>query len=101
VGLVVVVCTLVAAVSQDRVPLWSLLLGTAALAGGYEFTYNEAPSQLMDTSISSATTLLFTVGFGFLAGSIVAPAGPAGTALRRTPGDLLTDHLDEILEPAQ
>jgi len=101
VGFVVVACTLVAALSQDRVPLWSLLLGTAALAGGYEFTYTEAPSQLMDTSISSATTLLFTVGLGFLAASVVGPPGPVGAALRRTPRDLPTDHLDEILEPAQ
>lgn len=104
VGLVVFGCTLVAALSRDRVPLWSLLLGTAALAGGYEFTYTEAPSQLMDTSVSSATTLLLTVGLGFLAASVVAPAGSAastGPATRRTPSDLPSDRLDEILEPAQ
>jgi hypothetical protein len=70
---VVIACGVVAAVAHERIPLWSLLLGTAALAGGYELTYTDAPSQMLDTSVSTATTLLFTTGVGFLAASIIRP----------------------------
>lgn len=104
VGCVVVLCTLVAALSADRLPLWSVLLGTAAFAGGYEFTYNAAPSELIDTSVSTATTLLLTVGIGFLAASLAAPGGDAVRA-RPAPGKRAVSnentHLDEIMEPAK
>jgi hypothetical protein len=102
VGLVVVLCTLVAALSGDRLPLWSVLLGTAALAGGYEFTYAAAPPELMDTSASTATTLLLTVGIGFLAASLVAPDGDA-LRTRPAPGRRVSDntHANEIMESAK
>jgi hypothetical protein len=104
VGVVVVLCTLVAALSADRLPLWSVLLGTAAFAGGYEFTYNAAPPELLDTSLSTATTLLFTVGIGFLAASLVAPEVDRDRS-RPAPGKRVvsTDNtrLDEIMEPAK
>jgi len=104
VGIVVVLCTLVAALSADRLPLWSVLLGTAAFAGGYEFTYNAAPPELLDSSLSTATTLLFTVGIGFLAASLVAPGSdPLGA--RPAPGTrpVSTENtrLDEIMEHAK
>lgn len=105
VGLVVVVCTLIAALSQDRLPLWTLLLGTAAMAGAYEFTYNQEPPQLVDTSLSTATTMLLTVGIGFLAASIVAPITGSAPARRaepsRTPAPEHIDTLDEIMEHAR
>jgi hypothetical protein len=104
VGLVVVLCTVVAALSMERLPLWSVLLGTAALAGGYEFTYNAAPPELLDTSASTATTLLFTVGVGFLAASLFAPPGD-GTRTSPAPGKRAVSNentaLDEIMEPAK
>lgn len=71
--LVVMACAVVAAVARGRVPLWSLLLGTAALSGSYELTYSEAPSQMIDTSMTAVTTLLFTIGVGFLAASLIRP----------------------------
>jgi hypothetical protein len=104
VGLVVVLCTLVAALSADRLALWSVLLGTGAFAGAYEFTYNAAPPELLDTSLSTATTLLFTVGIGFLAASLVAPEVDRDRT-RPAPGKraVSTDNtrLDEIMEPAK
>lgn len=104
VGLVVILCTLVAALSADRLPLWSVLLGTAALAGAYEFTYSAAPPELLHTSASTATTLLFTVGIGFLAASLVAPEADRDRT-RPTPGKRAVSnentHLDEIMEPAK
>ena len=74
VGLVVLLCVGITAVSMDRLPLWTTLLGTAALAGAYEFTYAAAPPEFASTSVSTATTLLFNVAVGFLAAALVAPA---------------------------
>ncbi|WP_147384918.1 hypothetical protein [Nocardioides cavernaquae] len=101
--LVVMACATVAAVAQERIPLWSLLLGTAALAGGYELTYAESPSQMLDTSVSAATTLLFTTGVGFLAACIIRPidgsARGRSAGLRPEPSaGRATARLDEMME---
>jgi hypothetical protein len=74
--LTVLLCVVVAAATDDRIPLWPLLLGTAAFAGAYEFTYNEAPPELLTTSVSTMTTLLFNVAVGFLAVTLVRRPGP-------------------------
>jgi hypothetical protein len=73
VAVVVALCSLVAAFSRNRLPLWSLLLGAAVLAGSYETTYIEAPSQVLRTSASSSTAVLLAVAFGFFAAALVAP----------------------------
>lgn len=73
VGMVVALCSVAAAVSRDRIPLWSTLLGAAVLAGSYETTYIEAPSQVLSTSISTSTSVLLAFAFGFFAASLVAP----------------------------
>jgi hypothetical protein len=78
VGLVVLLCVAVTAASLGRVPLWSILLGAAAVAGAYEFTYTEAPSQLPTTAVSTATTLLFNVAVGFTAAALFAPVRTRG-----------------------
>ncbi len=80
VGLVVLLCVGVTAASVGRLPLWSTLLGAAALAGAYEFTFNAAVSEVASTSLSTATTLLFTVAIGFLAAALVVPARESGVA---------------------
>lgn len=43
VGIVVLLCVGVTAATMNRVPLWSVLLGTAGFAGAYEFTFAAAP----------------------------------------------------------
>ena len=80
VGLVVLLCVGITAVSMDRLPLWTTLLGTAALAGAYELTYVAAPPEFLSTSLTTATTLLFNVAVGFLAAAIFATAGQRGPA---------------------
>jgi hypothetical protein len=87
VGIAVALCVGVTAASMDRITLWTVLLGAGAFAGAYEFTYNEAPPQILSTSLSTATTMAFNVGVGFLAAALVAPftgsaAAPSG---RRRP----------------
>jgi hypothetical protein len=74
VGLVVLLCVGITAASMNRLPLWTTLLGTAALSGAYEFTFAAAPPELASTSVSTATTLLFNVAVGFLAAALVAPS---------------------------
>lgn len=75
VGLVVLLCVGITAASLNRLPLWSTLLGTAALTGAYEFTFAAAPPELVSTSVSTATTLLFNVAVGFLTAAVFASAG--------------------------
>ena len=105
VGLVVIACTAIAVASMERLPLWSTLLGAGAFAGAYEFTYNAAPPELLDTSVSTATTMLLTVGIGFLAASAVAPVTRTGAyappAAPRTPAPEQSVRLDEIMEPVK
>jgi hypothetical protein len=98
VGLVVLGCTGLAAASRGRLPLWSVLLGTAALAGAYEFAFTAAPPEMADTALTATTTLVLTVGIGFLAASIFAPAG-AARARTAEPAPAANDDL-EIMEHA-
>lgn len=67
--IVLLVCVTIAALSRGRLPMWTLLLGTAALAGAYEFTFAAAPVEMVATSFDTATTLFLAVAVGFLAGS--------------------------------
>ena len=97
VGLVVLLCVGITAVSMDRLPLWTTLLGTAALTGAYEFTYAAAPPELATTSVSTATTLLFNVAVGFLAAALVAPHSRPGASHRTEEADLPSGH---AMQPA-
>ena len=84
-GVIVALCVGVVAISMGRLPLWATLLGASSLAGAYEYTYSLAPTRVLDTSVSSATTLLLCVAVGFLVASMVgAPAAPAPDEPRRT-----------------
>ena len=97
------VLVLLPAIGMTRVAA-GVVLGAGAFAGAYEFTYNAAPPELLDTSVSTATTMLLTVGIGFLAASVIAPVERAGAHLppkqpRTTSPE--TARLDEIMEHAQ
>jgi hypothetical protein len=101
VGLVVLLCVGITAVSMDRLPLWTTLLGTAALTGAYEFTYAAAPPELATTSVSTATTLLFNVAVGFLAAALVAPHSRPGTAHRTEETDQPSGHATQPADDAK
>jgi hypothetical protein len=83
VALVAVACS----VSAGRLPLWSGLLGAAAIVGAYEETYTNAPSQFLKEAPTAATTVLFAVALAYLATSLVAEglgaAAPAPTTTAR------------------
>lgn len=74
VGVVVFLCVAVTAVAMGRLPLWSILLGAGAFSGAYEFTYNEAPPEVLSTSLSTATALALTVAVGFVVLAFFAPS---------------------------
>jgi len=110
VGVVVLLCVALTAAGRGRLALWSVLLGAGSFAGAYEFTYNQAPPEILSTSVSTATTMAFNVAVGFLAAAFFAPA----EASRPKPGSLDEGgqspdksgadeaHLDDFMkEPAQ
>ncbi|MDR6865117.1 hypothetical protein [Phycicoccus sp. 3266] len=75
--LVVAVIGVACAVSAGNLPLWSGLLGAAAIVGAYEETYTNAPSQFLQESPAAGTTVLFAVALGYLAASLL-PIGERG-----------------------
>lgn len=79
---VVLLCTVVAVVSRQRIALWAPLLGAAAFAGAYERVYAVAPAELPDTALTTVTALLMALAVGFLATSWAAPRAERGA---RTP----------------
>lgn len=52
--------------SASRLPLWSLLVGAAALVGSYEQTYTASPSLFVSDSPTAATTVLLAAAMGVL-----------------------------------
>jgi len=69
--LVILVCGAVAVISAGKVPLWSALIGAAAIVGAYETSYTTSPSEFLTTSPQAATTVLLAAGFGFIGTTIV------------------------------
>ena len=91
------------AVSSRRMPLWSGLLGAAAIAGAYEAIYTNAPSQFLQESPTAATTILFAAALGYLATTLTgegqeraATAPEENTSWARTADDM-TDGFDHVL----
>ena len=70
---VLLLCVGVSAAAVDRLPLWTLLLGTAGLVGAYEFTYAAAPPELLTTAVDTATSLFLSLAVGFFAASLASP----------------------------
>ena len=87
VAVVVAICTVVAALSRDRLPLWTLLLGAAVLAGSYETTYIEAPSQVLRTLDVVVDQRPARLRLRLLRGRTGGPARPAPTGSATAPRD--------------
>lgn len=100
IALVVVLCTAIAAASMGRLPLWATLLGAAGLAGAFEYTYNVAPTQVVDNSVSTVTSLVLTFAIGFIAVLLAAPGERRDPAVgSRHEGPAEDNHtLDSMME---
>lgn len=91
VGVVVVLCAAAVAASAGRLRLWSVLLGAAALAGAYELTYAAAPPEIVETSLSTGTSLLLAVAVGF----VVAGLLPGSRDGQPAPAEHVRNERDE------
>jgi len=67
---VIAVAMLIVVATGSRIPLWSTLVGAAALVGAYEQTYAASPSLFVSDSPTAATTVLLAVAMGVL-GSVL------------------------------
>jgi hypothetical protein len=104
-GLTVLLVTGIAVATANRVPLWSLLLGAAAMAGAYEYTFAAAMPEVMTTSVQAVTALLVASAVGYLVGALTATpdtAPPPSRERTHRNGDDDANHsLDEMMEKSQ
>ncbi len=102
---VVAVLAVVAAASGGRLPLWSGLVGAAAIVGAYEETYTNAPSQFLSESPGAATTVLLAVALGYLATALLPVHGAQpdeARSSRPTPPDPASESdIDAIMAGEQ
>jgi hypothetical protein len=94
---VVLACLLVHLAARQRVPLWSTLVGVAALVGAYEETYTAAPARFVDQSASAATTVLLAAAVGYLVSALFVPDREPGVAPRRAPEPEALHPIDELM----
>ncbi len=105
VGLVILLCAVIAAASMERLPLWTLLVGAAALSGAYEYTYAAAPPEIASTSVTAVTSLLVASAVGFLVVALTTPRGDLPAPVRPDRTDRQDDDtnntLDDMMEKSQ
>lgn len=70
--LVIVLLTGVCAATLGWLPLWTGLLGVAAIAGAYEYAFGIDPTAFTSQSVTAATTVLLAAAVGFLVGAVGA-----------------------------
>jgi hypothetical protein len=79
---------LVAWLSAGRLELWPMLLGMAAMAGAYEFTFTASPPRFIQESPVALTGVLLAVAFGFAVVTFVTMlVGPDRQPVRQLPED--------------
>jgi hypothetical protein len=94
---VVLACVLVSIVARHRLPLWSTLVGVAALLGAYEEAYTAAPSQVVDTSMTSATAVLLAAAVGFAVSALFTAEPPTARTSRPSASAQETTPMDELM----
>lgn len=70
---VLLILTGIAVASANRLPLWALLAGAAAMSAAYETTFMTTPSAFPYESPSAATQMALAAGVGYLAASFLGP----------------------------
>lgn len=88
--LVLLVLMGVSLATLTRIPLWSLLVGAAAMTAAYETTFMILPSAFPYESPTAATQMALAGAVGYLAASFLGASvennrGEGGAALRRRP----------------
>ena len=80
VAVVLLLVTLMATLTANRLPLWAGVLGAGSFAGAYDRVYTNAPAELLTTGVETLTVLLLSVAAGFLTGTLTRPAVAAPVA---------------------
>lgn len=62
----------IAQATGSRIPLWSLLVGAAAMVGAYEQTYAASPSLFVQDSPTAATTVLLAAAMGVVGSMLLS-----------------------------
>jgi MFS family permease len=75
--LVLLLVVALVAVTGTRVPLWSALVGVAAMAGAYEAAFTASPPDVLSTSPTWASSILLTTALGFAATVWFGPSAQA------------------------
>lgn len=83
--LVLLVLMGISVATLTRVPLWSLLIGAAALGAAYETTFMILPSAFPYESPTAASQMALAAGVGFLAASFLAPTSEPGRSQEAVP----------------
>jgi hypothetical protein len=83
--LVIAVLTGICAATLGWLPLWSGLLGVAAIAGAYEFAFGIDPTAFTTQSVTAASTVLLAASVGFLVGAVGSAFVPDEDGVGHTP----------------
>jgi len=78
----VAICTVAAAVSRERLPLWAELIGIALFGAIYEPSFAAEPTQFLSQSVLALASVVVAIGLGTLAA--IAADLAAGTSLPDT-----------------
>lgn len=63
--------TLIAGLSSDRVPMWGMLLGVTMFAGAFDNYFTTTPWLFVSQAIATAAAMLFAVTAGFMVAILV------------------------------
>ncbi|MFZ1362230.1 MAG: hypothetical protein WAS05_04760 [Candidatus Nanopelagicales bacterium] len=63
--------TLIAGLSSDRVPMWGMLLGVTMFAGAFDNYFTTTPWLFVSQAIATAAAMLFAVTAGFMVAVLV------------------------------
>lgn len=96
-ALVLALLVLLALLASGRIPLWTLLLGSAALALSYESAYAGPADGVSASSTTFVTAVLLAASLGFVAASLTGP-GPADAAgpTDRPTAPVADDHMSRL-----
>lgn len=92
---VIAIAMLIVVATGSRIPLWSALVGAAAMVGAYEQTYAASPSLFVSDSPTAATTVLLAVAMGVL-GSVLLGEEVAESREAEIEAEVESRHRTEV-----
>lgn len=84
---VIVIVTLVAGLSRNKMPYWALLLGSATMVGAYQTQFENAPQNFLTQSVTSAGGTLIGVALGLIVAFLMELVGADEDTPSETPAE--------------